>query len=112
MYGAELDVNRTAGPKMEGGAFTATPGFVRVALRLAFWHAVHTPSWRDAVVDVASRGGDADTNGAIVGALLGARDGAAAIPTTWCERVLGATQPGPPDWAEAHHPKHLLALID
>ncbi len=88
-----------------------TAGFVRVAFRLAFWHAVHTRSWRAAVIDVASRGGDADTNAAIVGALLGARDGATAIPTPWIERVLGATQPGPPAWADAHHPKHLLALV-
>lgn len=87
------------------------PGYVRVAFRLAFWHAVHTPSWRDALVDVASRGGDADTNGAIAGALLGARDGAGAIPAAWIDRVLGVTQPGPADWAEAHHPRHLLALV-
>jgi ADP-ribosylglycohydrolase len=98
VYGEELHVDRTA-------------GFVRVALRLAFWHAVHTPSWRDALIDVASRGGDADTNATITGALLGARDGAAAIPPAWVERVLGATQPGPADWAEAHHPRHLLALV-
>jgi ADP-ribosyl-[dinitrogen reductase] hydrolase len=98
LYGEELHIDRTA-------------GFVRVALRLAFWHAVHTPSWRDALIDVASRGGDADTNAAIAGALLGARDGAAAIPPAWIERVLGATQPGPADWAEAHHPRHLLALV-
>ena len=97
VYGEELHLHRTA-------------GFVRVAFRIAFWHAVHTPSWRDALVDVASRGGDADTNAAIAGALLGARDGAAAIPAAWVERVLGATQPGPADWAEAHHPRHLLAL--
>jgi ADP-ribosylglycohydrolase len=97
VYGTELDLHRTA-------------GFVRVAFRLAFWHLQHTPSWRDAVVDVASRGGDADTNAAIVGALLGARDGIAAIPTDWVERVLAATQPGPADWADAHHPRHLLAL--
>lgn len=89
----------------------STAGFVRVALRLAFWHLVHTPSWRDAVVDVASRGGDADTNGAIVGALLGARDGASAIPEAWTLRVLGATQPGTPGWAEAHHPRHFLTLV-
>lgn len=89
----------------------STAGFVRVALRLAFWHLVHTPSWRDAVVDVASRGGDADTNGAIVGALLGARDGAAAIPEAWIERVLAATQPGSAAWADAHHPRHFLTLV-
>ncbi len=98
VYRIGLDLHRTA-------------GFVRVAFRLAFWHAVHTPSWRDAVVDVASRGGDADTNAAIVGALLGARDGASAIPAAWIDRVLAAQLPGPPDWAEAHHPRHLLALL-
>jgi ADP-ribosylglycohydrolase len=83
---------------------------VRVAFRLAFWHAEHTVLWRDAVVDVASRGGGADTNAAIAGALLGARDGASAIPPAWIERVLGATQRGPAGWAKAHHPRHLLAL--
>lgn len=99
VYGSELHVHRTA-------------GFVRVALRLAFWHAVHTRTWRDAVVDVASRGGDADTNAAIVGALLGARDGVAAIPAAWLDRVLAATQRGPSAWGDAHHPRHLLAVID
>ncbi|MGE0398436.1 MAG: ADP-ribosylglycohydrolase family protein, partial [Kofleriaceae bacterium] len=87
-------------------------GFVRLAFRLAFWHAAHTPTWRAALVDVASRGGDADTNAAIVGALLGARDGESAIPAAWVERVLGATQPGSKRWASAHHPKHLLALVE
>lgn len=99
VYGSELHVHRTA-------------GFVRVAFRIAFWHLLHTPSWRDAVVDTASRGGDADTNAAIVGALLGARDGAGAIPAAWAERVLGATQRGSAAWGEAHHPRHLLALAE
>jgi ADP-ribosylglycohydrolase len=97
LYGPELDLQQTA-------------GFVRVAFRIAFWHLGHTPSWRDAVVDVSSRGGDADTNAAIVGALLGARDGLHAIPAAWIERVLGVAQPGPMDWANAHHPRHLLAI--
>jgi ADP-ribosylglycohydrolase len=97
LYGPELDLQRMA-------------GFVRVAFRLAFWHLVHTPSWRDAVIDVASRGADADTNAAITGALLGARDGITAIPQAWVDRVLAVTQPGPADWADAHHPRHLLAL--
>lgn len=99
LYTPELHVHRTA-------------GFVRVAFRLAFWHCVHTASWRDALVDVASRGGDADTNAAIVGALLGARDGAAAIPVAWAERVLAARQKGSTTWADAHHPKHLLVLAE
>jgi ADP-ribosylglycohydrolase len=97
VYGGPVDLQRTA-------------GIVRVAFRLAFWHLVHTASWRDALVDVASRGGDADTNAAIVGALLGARDGARAIPPAWLERVLAATQRGPTDWGDAHHPRHLVEL--
>ena len=98
IYGSELHVDRTA-------------GFVRLAFRLAFWHAAHTRSWRDALVDVASRGGDADTNAAIAGALLGARDGAEAIPVEWELRVLGAMQPGPAWWIDAHHPRLLFALL-
>lgn len=108
----DLAVGAQTSPGVHGGGFDMyrTQGFVRVALRLAFWHLARTSSWRDALVDVASRGGDADTNAAIVGALLGARDGESAIPAAWRERVLAATQRGPEAWAEAHHPKHLLAL--
>nr|HEX4316610.1 ADP-ribosylglycohydrolase family protein [Kofleriaceae bacterium] len=98
VYGDELHLHRTA-------------GFVRVAFRLAMWHAVHAPSWRAAVVDVASRGGDADTNAAIVGALVGARDGVAAIPAAWRERVLAAVQNGGAEWADRHHPRWLLGLV-
>ncbi len=98
LYGAELHIDRAA-------------GFVRVAFRLAFWHLRHTPRWTAALVDVASRGGDSDTNAAIAGALLGARDGAPAIPQAWRDRVLAATLPGSAAWAAAHHPRHLLALI-
>lgn len=89
-----------------------TGGFVRVAFRLAFWHCAHTPSWRAALVDTASRGGDADTNAAIVGALLGARDGASAIPEAWRIRVLSARQKGSAAWGDEHHPRHLLALAE
>lgn len=99
LYTSELHMHRTA-------------GFVRVAFRLAFWHCVHTPSWRAALVDVASRGGDADTNGAVVGALLGARDGVSAIPEAWRIRVLSARQNGSAAWGEAHHPRHLLPLAE
>ena len=50
--------------------------------------------------------------GLLAGALLGARDGAAAIPAAWKDRVLGATQRGSAAWGAAHHPSHLLALIE
>ena len=41
-------------------------------------------------MDVANRGGDADTNAAIAGALLGAFWGEEAIPARWRRLVLSA----------------------
>ncbi len=83
-------------------------GFVRVAFRLAFWELLHAPSFEAALVDVVNRGGDADTNGAITGALLGARWGAGALPPRWTQPVLDARPPAP--WDDAYHPRRLLAL--
>ena len=40
-------------------------------------------NFADAVVSVVSVGGDTDTNGAVAGAVLGARYGASAIPERW-----------------------------
>jgi ADP-ribosyl-[dinitrogen reductase] hydrolase len=37
---------------------------------------------------VVSLGGDADTNAAVAGALVGARDGLAGLPATWLERLV------------------------
>jgi len=67
-----------------------TQGFVRVALRLAFWELLHAPDFESALVDVVNRGGDADTNGAIAGALLGARYGEDGIPRRWRKAVESA----------------------
>ncbi len=87
-------------------------GFVRVALRLALWEFVHAPSFEAGLVDVVNRGGDADTNGAITGALLGAYHGQAAIPQRWRDTVMGALadQPGP--LRDLYHPRQLFTLTD
>jgi len=84
-------------------------GFVRVGFRLAFWALAHGSDFRTAVIDVANRGGDADTNAAIAGGLLGARFGLAALPVAWVERVRDCV---PPDQALAtrYHPRALVAL--
>jgi ADP-ribosylglycohydrolase len=79
LYGPELFLNRADGA-----------GFVRVALRLAFWELFHAKTFEAGLIDVVNRGGDADTNGAIAGALLGAFHGEAAIPARWREPVLAA----------------------
>ncbi|MBI3184112.1 MAG: ADP-ribosylglycohydrolase family protein [Myxococcales bacterium] len=87
-------------------------GFVRVAFRLAYWELLHAPSFEAALIDVVNRGGDADTNGAIAGALLGAAYGEEAIPERWRTAVLEAlgTSRGP--LADLYHPRVLLTLVE
>src|SRR5262249_38705405 len=85
-------------------------GYVRVAFRLAFWELLHAPDLRAGLIDAVNRGGDADTNGAIAGALLGARHGADGIPASWRERVLGALAGDAGPLATLYHPRELLRL--
>jgi ADP-ribosylglycohydrolase len=73
-------------------------GHVRVAFRLAFYHLLKTPSLEEALVDTVMRGGDADTNGAIVGALLGAVRGFNAIPMRWSLTVDEAVVKRPEEY--------------
>jgi ADP-ribosylglycohydrolase len=88
-------------------------GFVRVAYRLAFWHLLHTRSFEDAIIDTVNRGGDADTNGAITGALLGALYGESGIPAEWRQSVLHALlgDGGSSPLASAYHPYLLLRMV-
>lgn len=87
------------------------PTRVRLAFRLAFWELFHAPSFEVGVRDAANRGGDADTNAAITGALLGAVFGEKSIPAEWAERVLEALGPVSEStlWT-VYHPRFLLNL--
>jgi ADP-ribosyl-[dinitrogen reductase] hydrolase len=91
----------------------AAQGFVRVSFRLAFWHLLHAPSFEAALIDAVNRGGDADTNAAISGALLGAYHGADAIPARWSAPVLAALsdRAGHP-LRDLYHPRVLLSALD
>ncbi|PSN70382.1 ADP-ribosylglycohydrolase family protein [Corynespora cassiicola Philippines] len=64
-----------------------TSGYVLQSLSVAVAALLDERSLEDVLVDVVRIGGDTDTNGAISGGLLGARDGIAAIPERW-QRVL------------------------
>ncbi len=86
-------------------------GYVRVAFRFAFWELLHAPSLQAGLTDVVNRGGDADTNGAIAGALLGAVHGEGAIPQAWRQAVLECV-PRQPALREAYHPVQFLPLAD
>lgn len=50
---------------------------------VALWAAWHEPDLEQALIWLANAGGDTDTNAAVAGGLLGARDGEAAVPARW-----------------------------
>jgi len=110
----DLNLALEPDPRLYGGPvdLLETQGFVRVALRLAFWELYQAQSFEEALVDVVNRGGDADTNAAVTGALLGAFWGERSIPRRWRDAVLGALdgQPGP--FADTYHPRRLLPLAE
>ena len=87
-------------------------GFVRVAFRLAFWELHHASTFRCGLLDAVNRGGDADTNGAIVGELLGAFWGSDNIPMDWAGAVLNCDPPGPLNKAGNFHPERMMELAD
>ena len=62
-------------------------GSTLVALQVAVSVLASGLPYAEALPWVIRQGGDTDTNGAIVGALLGARDGIAAIPQEWRDCV-------------------------
>jgi ADP-ribosylglycohydrolase len=75
-------------PRPEFAEPIITP-FVIPTVLAAFWCLLrHPDSWGKAVAGAIRLGGDVDTLGAIVGALLGTRLGAASIPQHLVETVL------------------------
>ena len=68
--------------------YISQAGWVLVALRNALWQLLHAENLEEAVIDTVMRGGDADTNAAICGALFGAVQGRRAIPDQWEKAVL------------------------
>ena len=73
---------------LEPPAFQPDEGHVVIALQNAFYQAYHASSFEEGLVATVMGGGDTDTNAAIVGALLGAIYGVAAIPEQWRTAVL------------------------
>jgi ADP-ribosylglycohydrolase len=60
-------------------------GYVLDSLSLAVAAVLDPRSLPEVLADIVRLGGDTDTNAAIAGGLLGARDTAAAIPARWRE---------------------------
>ena len=64
-------------------------GWVRHTVESAIWGLLTTSSFEEAVVQVVNLGNDADTAGAVVGALAGAAYGLEAISATWRASLRG-----------------------
>jgi ADP-ribosyl-[dinitrogen reductase] hydrolase len=68
--------------RFEGRAGGAT-AYVADTLRTVFHDFFSTRGFEECLVRIVNRGGDADTNGAIAGAIAGAHYGLEAIPGRW-----------------------------
>ena len=77
-------------------------GYTLKAMQVALWCARRAADFEDALVAVVNAGGDTDTNGAVAGAVLGARFGLIAVPERWRHRVaeLRASRDAMEVWAD------------
>jgi len=64
-------------------------GYVVETLQAALWSFLHADTFEDVVVQATSLGEDADTVGALSGALAGALHGERAIPARWLAQLEG-----------------------
>lgn len=64
-------------------------GWVLATLQSAFWAVLRHSSLEEAIVAAVNLGDDADTTGAVAGALAGARWGLEAIPHRWLDTLRG-----------------------
>ena len=62
-------------------------GYLVETLRAVFQSLFDTDNFEDALIDVVNRGGDADTTGAILGMIAGARYGIESIPARWLKNL-------------------------
>lgn len=63
-------------------------GYVLATVQSALWAVTNHRTLEDAIVAAVNLGQDADTTGAVAGALAGAKWGAAAIPDRWLDVLL------------------------
>ena len=69
-----------------------TSGYVVHSLQTAIHDGLFAESAEEAIVTAVNRGGDADTIGAIAGAVAGARFGASQLPDRWVSTVREAEE--------------------
>ncbi|GGK84642.1 ADP-ribosylglycohydrolase family protein [Haloarcula sebkhae] len=62
-------------------------GYVVSTLQTSLYHGLTADTAEDAIVNAVNMGGDADTIGAVTGALAGARFGASSLPDRWLSEI-------------------------
>ena len=91
-----VDDLATNGPKEATNGKRALPfkgaGYVLESLTIAVAALMDPRSLEDVIVDVVRIGKDTDSNAAIAGGLLGARDGEKAVPERWREKLQFAKE--------------------
>jgi ADP-ribosyl-[dinitrogen reductase] hydrolase len=62
-------------------------GYTLKAMQVGLWCLEQEPDFEKVLVKIVRAGGDTDTNGAVVGAFMGARVGQEGIPRHWIANV-------------------------
>ncbi len=70
----------------------STTGYVLDTLRIALWALLGYATLEEAIITAVNLGGDADTQGAVTGALGGALYGDGAIPLRWLQTLDGGDE--------------------
>ncbi len=65
-----------------------TYGYTLKTLAAGFWALRHAKTFTEGILTIIHEGGDADTNAAVAGALLGARFGYQEIKSAWIEGLI------------------------
>ena len=74
----------------EEPAYWPQGGWLHHAFQATYYWMLHAQDFRSAMLTLVNRLGDPDTNGAIVGAMLGALYGRDGIPQNWKDTLLAA----------------------
>ena len=66
-------------------------GYTLRTLGASLWAYWHATSYKEGILKIVLSGGDADTNAAVAGAILGAKFGICHIPEEWKDGLLYAS---------------------
>ncbi len=78
-----LDLDEGLNPGENGGT-----GYTLKTMAAGFWALDRAESYQDGILQIIHEGGDADTNAAVAGALLGAHFGYKNIPQQWVKELV------------------------